>query len=161
MPRALAAGPLLFIWSLPRAQACFLSKKQMEEQKRVKATKPYWMTIVLPAWGTVWEPARLFVRAPSSMREQHSSRLRIPIPISSTASWSCPEDTTQLPPALLQWVHVATRAPKFGAHHFLQMRLTCTQGQLPFPMHTGLWLPCWAHWVQTTAQQICSSLDYP
>lgn len=23
----------------------------MEEQKRAKATKPYWVTIVLPAWG--------------------------------------------------------------------------------------------------------------
>lgn len=34
--------------------------------------------------------------------------------------------TRQLPPALLQWVPVATRPPKFSAHHFLQMKvLTC------------------------------------
>lgn len=117
MPRALAAGALLFIWVPPRAQACFLSKKQMEEQNRAKATKPYWVTIVLPAWGAEWEQARLFVRAPAFMREQLSSRLRISIPISSTAHWSCPEGTRQLPPALLQWVHL-DQSPKIGCPVF-------------------------------------------
>lgn len=99
MPRALAPGLLLFIGSLLRAQACFLHKKQMEEQKRAKATKPFWVSIVLPAWGAEWEWTRLFVRVPDSMREEHISRQRILAPFSSTASWSCQEGEGRPPPS--------------------------------------------------------------
>lgn len=77
MPRALAPGPLLFIWSPSRAWPCFLRKKQMEERKRTKATKPFCVSIVLPVWGAEWEKGRLFVRAPDSTREEHISKQRI------------------------------------------------------------------------------------
>lgn len=75
--------------------------------------------------------------------------------------------TTQFPPAFPQWLHVATRPSKISAHHFCRWGshglggLRVHKDQLSFPLHTGLWLLCWADQVCNTAQQLCSSLHYP
>lgn len=58
----------------------------------MKTTKPFWVSIVLSAWGAERDQAGLFVRASDSRREEHSSRQRISAPISSTTSWSCQKE---------------------------------------------------------------------
>lgn len=173
MPRALAPGQLLSdLFREPEPAFCV--KKQMEEQKRVKATKPFWVSIVLPAWGAEWEQARLFVRTPDSTREEHSSRQRISACISSTASWSCQEGggcPVQAPHSShllyhddFRWLPDSQKSvPSVFADEAQVDSGHCLCARTSFPSHCsqGLWLPCWADWARSTAQQLCSSLDYP
>lgn len=118
----------------------------MEEQKRVKTTKPFWVSIVLSAWGAERDQAGLFVRASDSRREEHSSRQRISAPISSTTSWSCQKEGAAwlshhtVPTCFSTMTSCGYQTLKYQCPPFLQMGLTwawgaaCAQGSAFFPI---------------------------
>lgn len=165
MPRALAPGLLLFIWSLLRAQACFLHEKQMEEQNRAKATKPFWVSIVLPAWGGRVRANRALCQSPwlheggahlqakdFGSLQQHS---QLELPRGSGAPVSI---TMQHHHASPWWLH---KTSKYQFSPFLQTRRPWAQWAAHVQGLTSSPIARRAGLVPSAAQQLCSSLDYP